>query len=241
MHEHPFIVEYARSSLTPIDPRPITLRDYATPFGRVRIHADWSPLATNGTIVHIPLVVRDDRAMLHARDIPSFLELFLHDVYLACNLAEPASFGGVLTPMGGAYRCNELSLDAWVFQYASAGTVPLAEVVRWLDSLALGTQQLATTPMHAVLINLLHLARSEASDNVALAILTQCLEHLGIDRIHRGAPPVIHPMHDEVLDDRLENESLDWSGVIDAAATAVVTAVQRWVRYPVAVNGYGVR
>lgn len=208
-------------------------RVYATDAGAVRVRAEWT--APNGTpVIRVPLHVVDERANGDARDIPAFVELFFHDAFLVLNLACPGSFGGVIATSGGEYRVRELTLDERVFAAAShMKTLPLRDVVQWYDSLQLGTRQIAASGDAKALFHLLHLARGAENDEMWVMRLAQAAEALGTsfeplfalrDGIVRGTVPVLHPMADDALDSRVEDE--DWTAVVDAAAGIVIGALQ---------------
>ena len=50
------------------------------------------------------------------------------------------------------------------------------------------------------------------------------------DDIAHGRMPVIHPMHDDGLDPRVQDVELEWIDVADEAARAVIGALQAQVR-----------
>jgi hypothetical protein len=214
-------------------------REYRTEDGVVRVRFDWAAVRAE-PFTRVSLEIVDDRQDGDARDLPAFVDLFFHDVFLMFNLAAPGSFGGVVTAAGGEYGVREVALDPWVFEYADAEALPLRDVVQWYDSLGLGTRQIATGGAAAALFHLLHLARVEEEDATSIVRLSLAGEALGLprdarlfelrDAIVSGAAPVVHPMYDESLDSRLEDASLDWSDAIDRAAGAVIGALQRQVR-----------
>jgi hypothetical protein len=214
-------------------------RVYRTKGGVVRVRADWSAVNHEQPSARVPLDVIDEREQRDERDLPAFVELFFHDVFLMMNIAAPGSFGGVFAPSGGRFRIRELALDARVFDYAHAAgakaTVPLANVVAWYNGLEHGTRQIAESSAAKVLFHLLHIARGE-SEAMILVRLAQCIELLNgsaprvlalRDAIVTGTAPLVHPMHDETLDERLEDEVFEWTEAIDRAAVLVVTAIQQ--------------
>ena len=78
-----------------------------------------------------------------------------------------------------------------------------------------------------------------APKNVSFDIERHRAEPLGLasetlfalrDAICRGGAPVFHPMFDEALDARLEDESYDWTEIADDAARVIVSAIQQRVR-----------
>jgi hypothetical protein len=223
MNEYKFTAEIARqvraakSAELWITTTSLRERTYETAAGIVRVQADWQPLASEEDIVRIEVrVIADDR---HPRDIPAFVELFFHDIFLIFNIAVPASFGGEITITGGEYRVNDLSFDVAPF-VAATTTVPLPEVVAWYRS---GTEQIASTPMQKVLFHLLHIARTPSDEWTLLLRLDDCLESLDLPRLDVASIPVIHPMHDESLDERVDDDGMD---IIDKAMARVLTAVQ---------------
>ncbi|HXH38764.1 MAG TPA: hypothetical protein VNN08_09070 [Thermoanaerobaculia bacterium] len=202
-------------------------RVYTTPGGTVRVRADWTPLASEHDVVRIDVQVIDDAGHLAPRDVPSFVELFFHDVFLLFNIALPGSFGGAITVTGGDYRVNDLSFDASAFAYAAVTTaVPLAEVAAWYRG---GTEQIAKTPMQKVLFHLLHIARGGSDEWMLRARLMECLEALGMPdpSLSVAGATVIHPMHDEVLDERVDDDSTE---LIDGAMAKVLVAIQERIR-----------
>ena len=212
-------------------------RVYATDAGAVRMRAEWSAPKDN-PVIRVQLDVTDERANGDARDIPAFVELFFHDAFLLFNLAAPGSFGGVVSVSGGAYLVNEVSLDACVFEYASASlaTLPLSDVIAWYDSLGNGTRQLATTGVAKALFHLLHLARCPESDDATVIRLALSAEALALplngigelrDAVVRGTAPVLHPMADDALDPAAGE--IDWTRTIDDGAARVIGALQTLV------------
>jgi len=204
----------------------------------VRVTAEW-PATIAHPEVRVTLEVRGD---LDPRDAPAYVELFFHDVFLLLNLASPGSFGGTIAITGGELRVRELTFDARVFAYAAPlATLPLADVVAWYDGLQLGTRQLAMSGVATALFQLLHLARgpereedsilrlATAADALSSAAVPQRLFELR-DDIALGRVPVAHPMHDDALDPRIEDATREWIEVADAAARAVIGALQERVR-----------
>lgn len=218
-------------------------RTYPTAEGAVRVQIDWDPLVMrdHGDESPVPFEVHVHGA--DARDAASFVALFFHDAFLLLNLAVPGSFGGAITILSGG---PELSLSARVFEYAWAASttviepLPLANVMKWYDALRLGTQQVATDGVAKALFLLLHLARREEDESTSVVRLAQALEALGTevpaqvrevrDAIVHGTAPVLHPLADDALDERVDDESLELVNAADHAASVVVTALQRLIR-----------
>jgi hypothetical protein len=222
MNEYKFTAEVARQTRlsNAVDffrTAATALRDRA--YGNVFVQAEWTPLASDDDIVRIDLRVTGDCA---ASDIPAYVELFFHDAFLLFNIALPGSFGGAITVTGGEFRVNDLSFDAAPFA-CGAGSVPLAEVVAWYPG---KTNQIASTPMQTVLFHLLHIGRGGHDEWMQRARLNECLKALGIDESIEEIP-VIHPMHDESLDARLDDAAAD---IVDHAMVRVLTAVQEAAR-----------
>ena len=202
-------------------------------YGDVRVVAEWpADLATPEIRVALEVIGDVDR-----RDAPAYAELFFHDVFLLLNLASPGSFGGTISITGGELRVRELAFSARVFEYASGlNKLTVEQVAAWYDGLQLGTQQVAATAEAIALFQLLHLARSEEDEEVAIIRLARAVEALGgtkaprlfklRDEIIRGRAPVFHPMHDDALDARVTDVTREWLEVADAAATAVVLGLQ---------------
>jgi hypothetical protein len=224
-------------------------RVYRTESGEVGVRTDWTMVNGEEPSLRVPLAVIDERETPDARDLPAFIELFFHEAFLLFNIAVPGSFSAVIAPSGGELRINELSFDARLFEQAWAASarggkeriepLPLADVVAWYDSLGIGTEQIASNATARVLFNLLHLARVPESDPMSIVRLAECLEAFGLssatlfglrDAICRGGAPVFHPMFDDALDARLEDESFDWTEIADDAARVIVSAIQLRVR-----------
>ncbi|MEA2337930.1 MAG: hypothetical protein QOE82_1937 [Thermoanaerobaculia bacterium] len=212
MNEYRFTAEIARQTRTAT--ASIPERSY----GGIRVLADWTPLASDDDIVRIDVRVTGD---LDPRDAPSYVELFFHDVFLILNIATPSSFGGVITVTGGEFRVNDLSFDATPFACGITSSIPLSEVASWYPS---ETSQIAATPMQTVLFHLLHIDRGGHDEWMQRVRLIECLRALGIDE-PIDEMPIIHPMHDESLDARIDD-----TDVVDRAMLRVLTAIQDTIR-----------
>jgi hypothetical protein len=235
-------------------------RAYATATGVVRISADWSPLteredeALVASVVALEVQVADERENGDPRDVVSFVELFFHDVFLLLNLAVPGSFGGVIVTLAdGWHQASEVALSARLFEYAwatatrngrpSIEPLPLADVVRWYDGLETGTRQLATASATKALFILLHLARGEENESMAILRLGQALEALQVgnealprffelrDAIVHGTAPVLHPMADDALDDGIDDATIELVNAADLASSMVVSEIQALVSH----------
>jgi len=180
------------------------------------VQADWTPLATDDDMVRIDVHVSGDLA---PQDVPAYVELFFHDAFLLFNIALPGSFGGAITVSGGAFRVNDLSFDAAPFA-CGASSIPLSEVVAWYAG---GTNQIASTPIETVLFHLLHIGRGGHDEWMQRARLIECLRALGIDE-PLDEISIIHPMHDESLDARIDDAP---TGIVDRAMVRVLAAVQQ--------------
>jgi hypothetical protein len=203
-------------------------------YGRVRVSAQWpSPLAT--PVTRVALEVRGD---LEPRQAPPYAELFFHDVYLLLNLASPGSFGGTVTITGDALRVCEIDFDPRLFTHAAPlETLPLANVVAWYETLKLGVLQVATSGVAIALVQILQLSRGPQRVEDSIIRLAIAAESLGVntsprlfelrDHIARGRGPIIHPMHEESLDPRIERATQEWFEVADAAANVVIRDLQR--------------
>src|SRR4051812_6167906 len=105
MNEYKFTAEIARQT------RVATVTDFSAfrerTYGSFCVQADWTPLASADDIVRIDLRVIDERGDVEPRDVPAFVELFFHDVFLLFNIAVAGSFGGVITVTGGEFRVND--------------------------------------------------------------------------------------------------------------------------------------
>lgn len=226
MNEMRFEAEIARAEAVPAG----VVRERV--YGAVRVTAEWpDDLATRE--IRVAITVRGD---VDRRDAPAYVELFFHDVFLLLNLATPASFGGTIAISGGELRVRELAFSPRVFAYATGlRRVPLEKVVAWYDGLGLGVQQLATTAEATALFQLLHLARHDENEEESILRLASAAQALGVksgrlfevrEAIARGQVPAVHPMHDDALDPSVEDVTRDWIEVADAAATAVIRALQ---------------
>ena len=197
--------------------------------------AEWpADLATSEIRVGVEVSGDFDR-----RDAPAYVELFFHDVFLLLNLSTPCSFAGIISMAGGELRVRDVTFSARLFQYASGlGAVGAETVVAWYDGLGIGTEQLATTGVAAALFHLLHLARGEEDEEQSILRLAGAADALGKrdeltrlfelrEEIARGRKPVIHPMHDDGLDPRVEDATAEWVVVVDRAASVVIGALQQ--------------
>lgn len=156
----------------------------------------------------------------------SYADRYFCDLFLILNLAMPGSFSGSITLLPGG---EELTLSARVFEYAKPRTLPLRDVVAWFDTLVLG--DIARAGVTKALYLLLHLARREEDETVAVVRLAQALEAMNValppdvrevrDAIVHGTAPVVHPLADE------DEETLRVLDAADAAASAVIAELQR--------------
>jgi hypothetical protein len=222
MNEYKFTAEVARQTRVPnavefFRGAANVLRDRA--YGNILVQADWTPLASDEDIVGIEVTVIGD---IEPRDAPAYVELFFHDAFLLFNIALTGSFGGAITVTGGEFRVNDLSFDAAPFA-CGAPSIPLSEVAAWYPA---ETNQIASAPMQTVLFHLLHLGRGGHDEWMQRARLNECLKALGIDA-SIDEIPVIHPMHDETLDSRLDDVATD---TVDRAMVRVLTAIQSAAR-----------
>lgn len=222
-------------------------RTYATDGGAVLVQVDWDPLVMRDHADESPVQFEAQVRGAEDRDAASFVALFFHDAFLTLNLAVPGSFGGTITILSAG---SEIALNARVFEYAWATSsrnggppidvLPLIDVVQWYDGLQLGTQQVATDGVAKALFLLLQLARQEEDESASVVRLGQALEALDTgaaphffelrDAIVHGVAPVLHPLADDALDDRVDDESLALVNASDLAASIVVSALQRLVR-----------
>jgi hypothetical protein len=219
MNEHRFSAEVARQTrvANAVDffrGAAGAFRDRA--YGNILVQADWTPLASDDDIVRIDVAVIGH---IEPRDVPAYVELFFHDAFLLFNIALPGSFGGAITVTGGEFRVNDLSFDAAPFA-CGASSIPLSEVVAWY---AAETNQIASTPMQTVLFHLLHIGRGGHDEWMQRARLNECLKALGIEESLEEIP-IIHPMHDETLDARVDDAATD---IVDRAMAHVLTAIQQ--------------
>jgi hypothetical protein len=201
-------------------------------YGAVRVTAEWpETLAT--PVIRVAVEVSGD---VDRRDAPAYAELFFHDVFLLLNLAAPGSFGGTISISGGELRVRALAFSPRVFDHAS-GRVPLDRVMAWYDALHLGTRQVATGGPAVALFELLHLARAEEDEEVAVLRLARAAEALVEmealarlfelrDDIARGRTPVFHPLHDDALDPTVLDATREWIEVADQAAGLIIDSLQ---------------
>lgn len=218
MNKHNFSAEVARQTRVPnavdfFGKAAAALRDRA--YGNILVQADWTPLASEEDVVRIDVTVIGDIA---ESDAPAYVELYFYDAFLLFNIAHPGSFGGAITISGGEFRVNDLSFDAAPFA-CGRSSMPIADVVAWHRA---ETNQIASTPMQTVLFHLLHIGRGAHDEWMQRARLNECLKALGIDEPLEQLP-VIHPMHDETLDERVDDAATD---VVDRAMLRVLTSVQ---------------
>ncbi|MFP5246149.1 MAG: hypothetical protein ACLGH0_05600 [Thermoanaerobaculia bacterium] len=217
-------------------------------YGSVRIEAEWPAIAgfEDETPIPVPIRVTED---VDARDVPAYLELYFHDIYLLMNLAVPGSFGAAVSIGGGEFRVAQMTFDGSVLEWAwvtasrrgkpSITVLPLQKVIAWYDALGIGTQQLATTAEAKALFQLLSLGRGATAGPVAIVMLAQAIEALyevAPRELHdlfalretfaNGTAPVIHPMHDDGLDERVSDVELAWVDATDRASSYVVSAIQ---------------
>ena len=232
MNELQFEAEIARGEAVPAD----VVRSRV--YGDVRVDAEWSEERSTPEI-RVTLHVRGN---LDRKNAPAYVELFFHDVYLLLNLSTPGSFGGTVSILGGELRVRELTFSPRVFEYASGlERLPLAQVAAWFDGLELGTQQVAGSAEAAALFQLLHLARGEEDEEQAILRLGNAAEALNVERasarlfdlrhlIAQRRGPVLHPMHDDGLDPRIEDSLREWVEVADTAASMVIAELQKRIR-----------
>lgn len=197
-------------------------------YGAARVTAQW----TDGLPIAVQVEGDVDR-----RDAPAYVELFFHDVFLLLNLATPGSFAGRIVVTGSDLRVRPLALSSHAFRQAT-GTVPIETVVAWYDRLDLGARQIATDATSTALFQLLHLARAEEDEEIAIIRLARAAEALLgrpdplrrlfelRDEIVQGVAPAYHPLHDDALDPQVEDATQEWIEVADAAARAVIAALQ---------------
>jgi hypothetical protein len=220
MNEYKFTAEIARhardvnaaADLWRSAPAALAERVYEA----IRVHADWTPLASGDDIVRIDVHVSGDLA---PRDVPAYVELFFHDAFLLFNIAVPGSFGGVITVTGGEYRVNDIAFDASAFACGMTTSVPLADVVAWYPA---ETNQIASTPVQRVLFHLLHIGRGDHDEWMLRVRLNDCLKALGLDE-PLPEVPIAHPMHDESLDTNLDDSAME---IVDRAMARVLSAIQ---------------
>ena len=194
----------------------------------VRVIAEW-PARDDADTVRLPLTMIGAE---NGHDAESIAELFLYDAFLLFNLAAPGSLGGTVS----LSTRNELTVNAWVFEYAWVSALrnreprieplPLRDVVAWYD----GDGDM---PAKEALLHLLHLARGPEDEVLSIVRLAQAAQRLGTgdaklfelrERIARGDVPVSHPLSDD------EDASLEWIDAADRGASAVVSALQQRVR-----------
>lgn len=232
MNDMQFEAEIARGESVPAD----VIRSRA--YGHVRVDAEW-PGELSTPEIRVTLHVRGD---VDRRNAPAYVELFFHDVFLLLNLSTPGSFGGTISILGGELRVRELTFSPRLFEYASGlERLPLETVVAWYDGLQLGTQQVAGSAEAAALFQLLHLARGEEDEEQSILRLGNAAEALNVERasarlfdlrhlIAQRRGPVLHPMHDDGLDPRIEDSLREWVEVADTAAGMVISELQKRIR-----------
>lgn len=229
MNEFAFEAEIARGERIPVE----VVRERV--YGPVRVTAEW-PAELGTRELRVTLGVHGD---VDRRDAPAYVELFFHDVFLLLNLSAPGSFAGTVSISGGELRVRELAFSARPFEYASElKRLPLETVAAWYDSLALGTQQVATSGAGIALFQLLHLARRDEDEEESILRLARAVEALLgrpqslrrlfelREEIANGRTPAFHPLHDDALDPRVEDATGEWIELADAAASAVIGELQ---------------
>jgi len=208
-------------------------------YGDVRVTAEWpEDLTTREIRLAVEVRGNGDR-----RNAPAYAELFFHDVFLLLNLASAGSFGGTISIAGGELRVRELAFSPRVFEYAAPlGQLPLEKVTAWYDGLQSGTQQIAAGAEAKALFQLLHLARGEEREEESILRLASAVEALVgrppslrrlfelRDAIAAGRTPVLHPMHDDGLDPRVEDATREWIDLADAAASVVIHTLHERIR-----------
>jgi hypothetical protein len=207
-------------------------RSYRTDAGEVRIDAEWH----RGRLA---LRVIDERKA--TTDVTPFAELFCHEAFLLLNLAVPGSCGGIVL--------SDAVLDAKIFEFAWTAAkrdgwpridpLPLADVMRWYDALQLGTAQVATSAATKALFTLLHLAQTD-DERTSVLWLAEAVSALAPElesllgrkpqAIDVTSAPLIHPLHDEELDARVDDAALQLADTADQAAAIVIAALQAMVR-----------
>ncbi|MCU1347249.1 MAG: hypothetical protein JWO56_279 [Acidobacteria bacterium] len=197
-------------------------------YNGVRVVAEW--------VGETAIRLRIDRAKRES-EARSVADFFAHELFLLMNLAVPGSIG-VAEPQLDAYAFEVAWVAAARNGWPSIGPLPLARVIAWYDGLRLGTSQLATTPVARALFAMLHLATiGDPSEPAALLLLGQALEALDIREprlarflVLRGeaiaGATLIHPLHDESLDPRIEDADRETIEEADLAASVVVAAIQ---------------
>jgi hypothetical protein len=229
MNSFKFEAEIVRAEQIPVE----VVRERT--YGLVYVSAEW-PKDLSTLEIRVAVEVSGD---IERIDAPAYVELFFHDVFLLLNLATPGSFGGIVSITGGELRVRELAFSPRVFEYAiPAERLPLSQVLRWYDRLQIGTQQLATNAATTALFQLLHLSRREENEEESILRLASAAAALGQSERRlfelRDAlgqrTAVIHPMHDDALDPRVEDATREWIEVADDAAKAVIGALQEQIK-----------
>ena len=220
-------------------------RTYRTDDGAVRVRVDWSAMAQRDDeeTLQLDFEVVDERARAERRDVPSFTALFLHDAFLLLNLAVPGSMSGTFVTLSAdEHRSSEITLSARLFEYGARriGVLPLRDVVRWYDGLALGASQIALGGAAKALFHLLHLARREEDEAASIVHLGHALIALDVPleerfaELHRehttGIAPLFHPLADDALDARIDELSMEWTEAADRAAATLVGALQARIK-----------
>jgi len=119
-----------------------------------------------------------------------YLEVFLHDVFLAMNLSSPGSCDFRLSSLSeSGHKLNgTLGLNSYWFEDAWVSSLdrgwplirhlPLRQVVTWQQSLHIGACQLARSPIERAIFSVLNLCRREPLDLDCLVWLAHALEAL---------------------------------------------------------------
>ncbi|HET7434734.1 MAG TPA: hypothetical protein VFN10_08485 [Thermoanaerobaculia bacterium] len=205
-------------------------------YGAVRVVAEW-PRDLSAAEPRFAVTVSGE---VDRKDAPAYVELFFHDVYLLMNLASPGSFDGTVSISGGELRVRELTFSARLFSNAER-RLPLERVVAWYESLGIGARQVATAGAAVAVFEVLHLARREEDDEESIIRLARAVEAVVgrpeslqrlftlRDEIVQGHAPAYHPMHDDALDPLVLDATEEWIETADAAAGALIAALQAQV------------
>ena len=200
-------------------------------YGAVQVLAEWREDSA------IRLRVDGAERESNARSVADF---YAHELFLLLNLAVPGSIG-IVSPQLDAYAFEVAWVAAKRNGWPAIEPLPLDRVLGWYDSLHLGTEQRATTPIARALFALLHLSKLDPSEPAALLHLGHALGALEFDE-PRLAPffavreaaiagaSITHPMHDDSLDPSLDDGDADAIAAADLAASVVVAAVQARIK-----------
>jgi hypothetical protein len=200
----------------------------------VRVTAEWAPGRSR--------VALQVHGAIDRRNAPAYVELFFHDAFLILNLSCAGAFAGRIAFRSAELRVRDLTFSPRLFLAGrDPKCLPIEQVVSWYDALGIGTRQIAPNGTAVALFQLLHLSRDVENEEESILRLATAAERI-IGRpdslrrlfelretIAHGRMPVLHPLHDDALDPRVEDTTREWIEVADAAASAIIVALREQI------------